>query len=149
MMTEDKNVNYEIDSDILEHLKETNRAEIFKEIIKPDLRKEVRLQIVDEDGNVLDDMTLFTKELKVSNLNDFQIMYVTELTDLAYTLFRHGMVETAKELIAYRDTLLSVAPSRHATLLKLMNTEYSVQKIEQEERKYKRWFRSGGESYYE
>ena len=75
-------------------------------------------------------ITPFTKELKISNLSDFQLWYVTELTDLATNWYKIGATNAAKNILAFRDILLSVAPSRHGALLKLMNTEYNIRRIE-------------------
>jgi len=127
----------QISEDVLDRLKEVTRAELFKDIIHPDLKKS--FQIEDERP-----FSIFTKELKVSNLSDFQLYYTIELTDLALEWIKHGALNAGKKILAFRDTLLSAAPSRNATLLKLMNTEYSIRRLETVS-KGKSLFRRGGE----
>jgi len=113
----------EISPEVAEQLKETTKADLFKEIIRPDFQKEKEMSIEEK-------ITPFTKELKISNLSDFQLWYVTELTDLATNWYKIGATNAAKNILAFRDILLSVAPSRHGALLKLMNTEYNIRRIE-------------------
>ncbi len=150
-MSEDESYDPEkqinLSEEALERLREITKTELFRDIMRPDLRRNVKMQLVDEKGNVLDETPLFTKELKVSYLNDFQLMYVVELTDLAYLLYRYGAIKTAKSILAYRDTLLSAAPSRNAKLLTLMNTEINIQKLETAEKKYRKWLSRGEQEY--
>ena len=105
---------------------DTTRADLFKEVIKPDFQKEESMNIKTPGGEV----NPFTKELRTSMIDKRQLEIVAELTDLAAMAGNIGALGCSKMLLAHRDTILAAAPSLKAALLKLMNTEYSIKKID-------------------
>ena len=132
--------NYiQVSPDMVERMRETTKADLFKEVIKPDLSKS-REMALEKDG-----INPFTKEMKISNLNDFQIMLVNQMIYAAKMWAELGAVKFAKLLLADANILLSLAPSRLGYLLKLMNTEYSIKRIETPDKKRKFFNREEGE----
>jgi len=137
--------------------RETNRAELFKFLSKPDFQDKIKMHIDKHTYNIVrnndgtsvmqDTMTRnmfspFSKELKTSNLTQEQVIYVMELSDLAHHMNEFGAPETAEFLIMFRDTLLSAAPSKDAMFLKLAQSEYNIRQIQMETQKRK-LFRRG------
>jgi hypothetical protein len=95
-----------------------------------DVAQAVLTRLNQEKQNQLDTrLSSFTKELKTSFLTMKEIMIVEELADIARTASNIGAYEFAIDMLHFRDIMLSVAPSRDATLLKLMNTEFSIKHI--------------------
>ena len=138
---DDTQEGYEdVDPNLMTNLRETTRAELFKEVIKPDLSPFVGLELA--DGKMA---PLFSKELKTSFLNEHQMALVEEISDLIIHMSSIGAKAFALKLLGFRDTILSVAPSNKAMLLRLMNTEYSFKNIKTEESGGKKWFSRGGE----
>lgn len=120
--------------------REVTRAELFRQLATPDLQRNI----------IMGKFSPFTKELKTSNIRDiYQLNFVVELSDIAREWFKLGAEKTATTLIAFRDTLLSAAPSLQAKFLTLATTEYSVKKISEDKRQSRvsRLFKSGGEEY--
>jgi len=124
--------NVEIDEEMLERFMEMTRAELLRKIMEPDIKKALVLR---------DRFPLFTKELKVGNLNEYQLFLVVELTDLANQCASIGAENFAKELITYRDAILSASPSLRGMFLRLTST--NIQVLREERSPAKRFFSRG------
>ncbi len=123
-------------------LEEKTRAALFEKIITPDLHEQIKYEL--EDGKTT--ITPFTKELRTSFLTPPGIEMVEELSDIAKALVKVGAENTALTLLQHRDTMLSVATSNKALLLRLMNTEYQFKRIDTgTSKKGKDFFKRGGE----
>ena len=145
---DDMNVN--MSSDVYDELKNMTALKLFKDLAKPDLRQEIRLRTFDETAKqIVDDITFFTKELKVSNLDLKTYYLVVELSDLALYCYVLGAVQTAKNIIAYRDFLLSASSSKNASFLRWMKTDVNVSKIQKasDRRFYRKMLRGIEEEY--
>jgi len=136
----DQDIDYE---ELRKHTAELNRAALFKEIIKPDYHENIKYDVGQKK-----DISPFTKELKTSFLREFDIRLVEEISDIINILVSVGARGSALMLLAFRDIKLSVAPSRDATLLRLMNTEYSFKKIGVD-KKERSFLKRGGESEWQ
>jgi len=121
--------------DTMDRLKELNRAELFKMIINPDFKTELDMNV---EGRAINP---FSKELKVSNINDQQLSLASELSDIARNLAELGAFKIALEILAFRDTMLSLSASKDGMLIRAMNTEYQFRKVETSKDKAQKWFR--------
>ena len=131
-------------SDTMEHLKELSRAELFKMIINPDFKTESEMNL--QDLKTIH-VNPFSKELKVSNINEAQLGLASELTDIARNMGDLGAFKFAMMVLAFRDTMLSLSASKDGMLIKAMNTEYQFRKVETAREKIgQRWFRKNKEN---
>ncbi|UCD07744.1 MAG: hypothetical protein JSW41_02110 [Candidatus Aenigmatarchaeota archaeon] len=133
---EEEPVNLETTRKLME---EKTRAALFEKIITPDMHEQIKYFMADKT-----EVTPFTKELRTSFLNPPAIEMVEELSDISKALFKVGAENTCLTLLQHRDTILSVATSNKALLLRLMQTEYKFQKLDTGSKK-KDFFKRGGE----
>lgn len=149
MIAQEEAQEYEdVDSDMIDRVKEITRAELFKYIIGPDYGKSNNMKIgttnpatgrKSEDGGIQP----FTKELKTSILDTKDIEIAKEASDLARSIDEIGAGNFAKKLLAFRDTFLALAASKNGALMRLANTEWNVKSI-RTEKKGRSFFRRGG-----
>lgn len=139
-------------------LKEMNKAELFKFLSRPDLQNKLGITIekieilplmdqngkpvYDEKGQILFQAVVkpkfihpLTKELKISNLNEQEFLYVNELGDLASHVNDVGAHEMTEHLLLFRELFISTAPSKKGMFLKLSQSEYNIREIEMRQQK--------------
>lgn len=121
--------------------REITRAELFRDMARPDLQKNIRM----------DTFSPLTKELKTSNIDRTQMEWFAEIASIAGEWFKLGAKKFATDLIVEQQTRLALAPSLGAKLLTLMATEYSVRRISDDKKGTgitRRLFKSGGGEEY-
>jgi len=121
--------------EVFDRLTPEDKAKLFRAMIKPDYNSQTQLDI----GGI----TPFMKELKVSYLTPRQILDNTDIFDIASLWDKMGAVDFARHLISTTGISLSMSSSKNGMLLKLMNSEFNFQKIEQvtNKKKAKSFFR--------
>ena len=104
-------------SDILKESGESTPADMIREIIHPSLEG-------GDDGN-----NALNKDLKVSNIDDYDYETIIELTDILLQCQKIGAVDFAYHLLCVRDTMLSASSSRGGFERKLQVTEINIHKL--------------------
>jgi len=116
----------EIDMEALDRLQEPSRATLFREVMNPDMKKTM---FFNGQNGTPSALTPFTKELKTANLSERDIQIARDAIDLCNQLNMINAQSSRNMILSDTNIGLSLSPSKNATLLRLMNTEYSIKRV--------------------